>query len=42
MSFLHFIRNSICPYIAKYYCQVAKHDHFSDGIYLDHYPRSLA
>jgi serine/threonine protein kinase len=41
-NFLYFIRNKVCPYFAKYYCNNTIFP-FSDGeLYLQYYPCSLA
>ena len=41
-NFLYFIRNRVCPYFAKYYCNYNIMP-FSDGeVYIQYYPTSLA
>lgn len=41
-NFLYYMRNKVCPYFAKYYCNNTIMP-FSDGeLYLQYYPCSLA
>lgn len=41
-NFLKYIRNKVCPYIAKYFCNSDVEYPFSDKeIYLEYYPNNL-
>ena len=41
-NFLKYIRNRVCPYVAKYFCNSEGQEPFSNHeIYLEYYPNNL-